>query len=101
MRSQRESTADQQGNHLNAAVKIAKSCRRQNRSRGNADESVNDVPDAINQLNLVGNKFNYKQEQRNADHPPIREHFQLPGKLQVSKPAEQTQSCDGGVKVDA
>src|SRR5215470_4679859 len=100
MRSQRESAADQQGNHLNATVKIAKSCRRQNRSCGNTDESVNNVPDAINQLNLVGNKFNYKQEQRNANHPPIREHFQLSGKLQVGEPAKETQSCYGGVEVD-
>ena len=81
MGSERESATHQQSDHLNAAIKITEGRRRQHGSGGNPYEGVNHVPDAVDYLDLVGDKFNDKEKQGHANHPPTGHNVQLARKL--------------------
>ena len=69
VRTQREPATDQQRNHLNPAVKIAESRRRDHGARRDANERVDNVPDAINHLNLVSDKFDHEKETARRQSP--------------------------------
>ena len=101
MGSEREPATDQQRNYLNPAVKIAESRCREHGARRDANERVDNVPDAIYQLNLVGDKFDYEKKQRDANHPPVRDDFQLSRQFQMRQSTQQTQRRYGRVQIYA
>ena len=62
---------------------------------------MNHVPGTVDVRNLVGEEFDQIENASDADDPPASQHLKLAGKLQMRKPAEQTERGHGGVEINA
>ena len=101
MRAQRQTAAEQQRDHLNAAIEIAERTRGEHRAGRDANERVNDVPSAIDEGNLVREKLDDVKNNCDADDPPARKHLELTRQSQVRETAEQAERRDGRVEIDS
>ena len=101
MRAERQTSAEQQRDQLNAAIEVAESAGCQDCSGGNSNERVNHVPRAIDDGNFVGEEFNHIENTRHADDPPARQHLELAWKLQFRKPAKQTKRGHSRIEIDS
>ncbi len=101
MRRERQSAAEQQRDHLNAAIEIAERARGEHSAGGDANEGVNHVPGAVNDRDFVGDELDRVESDGDADDPPTRQHLKLAGKLQVCEAAQQAECADAGVEIDA
>src|SRR5687767_9561862 len=100
MRRECQSTADQQRDHLNATVEVAKRTGSKDGARRDANKRMYDVPGAVDDGHFIGHKLDDVQTNRNADDPPTRQHLQLARELQRSEAAQQTERRDTRVKID-
>lgn len=99
MRAQGQSTTQQECDHLYAAIEIAEGCSGEYGAGGDSDEGMNYVPDAVDELDLVGDKLDQEQDQRDTNHPPVRHDLKVAWEFQMRKAPEQTQRSYSRVEI--
>src|SRR5688572_29120853 len=101
MRGECESAADKRRRNVYARVQLVGSRVRDDDSCRDANERVNDIPNAIDIRDLVGEEFDEVKKTGDADNPPVVENVEPAGKLSGTELLEQAENGDCGVEIDA
>ena len=91
MRSQSNSTGEQRRAPTPFGRRSSGCTVRKKRSSRRANYGVNRIPDCIDEWNLVGEKFDDVERDRNPENPGMRQHLQLLGQMDNAEALQQAQ----------
>src|SRR5580704_3984233 len=93
--------AQQCGQELVFGRKLAGRLVGEQSGDGNADESVQGVPEQVEGGNLVGEEFDDKEHDARGDYRPGLEQVQAGGKWEMSEAGDEAEDGDGGVEIES
>jgi hypothetical protein len=89
------------GGQLPPGIERRQRAVRQEARHGHADEGLDDVPDQVNQGNLVSDELQREQHQASANDPGALNDRQVAGQDDPAGPRDQSQGRNGAVDIEA
>ncbi len=101
VRGEGDSTGEERGDPAPLGTETRRDSEGENGCGGRANESVEKIPDRVEVRNFVGEKFKDVESDGEAENDGVGEDVEFVGEMNHVEAFEETESGDGGVKIEA